>query len=203
MPSLTSWSRTEPIRSAFALPSGLRGRLAGHLMLWTNPQRDLPDLMDIQVGDQVLEVGYGPGALIRLLARTPAGQISGVDPSPQMWDMASRQTRAEVAAGRIDLRIGTAEHSGFADEQFDRVVSVNNVAIWSDLEAGLVELHRVACPGGQILIAWHGGTRPSRIAQHMLLTDDQLDRIQHALAGLCSDVTRRGLATLTVFDATR
>ncbi len=119
-----------------------------------------------------------------------------------MRDVASRPHRAQIVTGRIDLRLGTAQNSGFADEQFDRVISVNNVAIWPDLEAGLAELHRVTRPGGEILIVWHGGTRPSPIARRLLLSADQLACIQQGLAELCSDVTRHELATQTVFAAT-
>ena len=44
---------------------------------------------------------------------------------------------------RADLRLGTAARTGFADGEFDRVVSVHNVGFWPDLSAGLRELHRV------------------------------------------------------------
>jgi SAM-dependent methyltransferase len=116
-----------------------------------------------------------------------------------MRDLATRPHRAEIAAGRIDLRLGTADRSGFCDAEFDCVVSVNNVAIWPDLEAGLRELHRVTRPGGRVLIAWHGGTRPSRIARCLALPEDKLARIERGLRGLFSGVTRQELAALTVF----
>jgi len=203
MPFVQPWSSNRPTRSPFALPTGFAGRLAGRLMLWTNRQHELVDLLDIRAGDRVLEVGYGPGGLIRLLRRTPAARISGVDPSPEMRDLVARAHRAEIAAGRIELRLGTADRTGFTDAEFDRVVSVNNVALWPDLEAGLRELHRVTRPGGRLMIAWHGGTRPSAVARRMVLTGDQLDRIERGLRDLCSTVARSELATLTTFVATR
>ncbi|GAB3958720.1 class I SAM-dependent methyltransferase [Actinoallomurus acanthiterrae] len=203
MESTTPWTLDTPTRSPFAMPKGLAGRLAGRLMLWMNRQRDILDLLDVQAGEQVLEVGYGPGGLIRLLQRTPAKRICGVDPSPEMRDLAGRPHRTQIAAGRIDLRLGMADHTGFSDAEFDCVVSVNNVALWPDLEAGLRELHRVTRPGGRVLIAWHGGTRPSRIARGLALLDDQLARIERGLGGLFSDVTRYELASLTAFAAVR
>ena len=172
-------------------------------MLWTNRQEELLDLIHAQAGDRILEVGYGPGGLIRLLQQSRAGRICGVDPSPQMRDLASRGHRTDIVAGRIELRLGTAGQTGYADATFDRVVSVNNVALWPDLVAGLRELHRVTRPGGHILIAWHGGTRPSRIARRMTLPEAKLARIQHGLDALCPDVTCHELTTLTVFDAIR
>ncbi|MEU8244700.1 methyltransferase domain-containing protein [Nonomuraea sp. NPDC048916] len=203
MNTTTPWTGGGPSRSPFATPSGMPGRLAGRLMLWMNRQQDLLDLLDVQEGERVLEVGYGPGGMIRLLQRTSAGRICGVDPSPEMRDLATRPHRAEIAAGRIDLRLGTADRSGFPDAEFDRVVSVNNVAIWPDLEGGLRELRRVTRPGGRVVIAWHGGTRPSWIARGLALTEEQLSRIDRGLRGLFSDATRHKLATLTVFSAVR
>jgi SAM-dependent methyltransferase len=199
--TLTPWSRQEPIRSPFALPSGLRGRLAGRLMLRINRQREVLDLLDVRPGSDVLEIGYGPGGLIDLLQQSPAGRICGADPSPQMRDLAARRHRGGIASGRIDLRLGSAAGTGFAGAEFDRVASVNNVAIWPDLEAGVGEAHRVTRPGGRVLIAWHGGTKPSRIARSLALPEDKLARIEHALRGLFRNVTRHELTGLTAFTA--
>lgn len=203
METVTPWSVGRPIRSPFALPTGPAGRLAGRLMLWLNKQQDVVDLLDVRAGDRVLEVGYGPGGLIRLLGRTAASRVCGVDPAPDMRALASRAVRAEIATGRIDLRLGTADRTGFPGAEFDRVVSVNTVALWPDLAAGLRELVRVTRPGGRILLAWHGGTRPSPVARRMVLPQAKLARIERGLRDLCSEVTRRELATLTTFLATR
>lgn len=203
MKAATPWTRDRPTRSPFALPSGVAGRLAGRFMLATNRQRDLLALLDAGPGERVLEVGYGPGGLVRLLCRTPAERICGVDPSPEMRDLAARPHRAEIAAGRVDLRLGTADRTGFGDAEFGRVVAVNNVAIWPDLRAGLRELRRVTRPGGRVLIAWHGGTRPSRIARSLALPADQATKVEEALGELFAEVTRHELDTLTVWVATR
>jgi SAM-dependent methyltransferase len=153
---LEPWTADKPVHSPFALPRGLTGHLAGRLMLLLNRQQDVLELLDVRPGVGVLEVGYGPGGLIQLLRKTPAVRVSGVDPSPQMRDLARRHNPEG------DLRLCTAERTGFADAEFDRVVSVNTVALWPDLGAGLRELHRVTRPGGRVLIAWHGGrNRPA------------------------------------------
>ncbi|MGX9787200.1 class I SAM-dependent methyltransferase [Mycobacterium sp. MMS18-G62] len=188
----------------FAHPRGRLGRIAGRFMRWTNKQDDVVGALDVHPGDHVLEVGYGPGGLIRLLAeRTQAASIHGVDPSPEMRDQAGRLNRAGVRSGRVRLDLGTAEETGLPDASVDRIVSVNNVAIWPDLARGVRELHRVLRPGGTVVIAWHGGTSPSRIAKRLRLTEDQLSRIEEALRGHFTDVGRRQLASLDVFRAVR
>ncbi|WP_395107657.1 class I SAM-dependent methyltransferase, partial [Actinomadura sp. SCN-SB] len=97
----------------------------------------------------------------------------------------------------------TADRTGFPDAQFDCVVSVNNVAIWPDLRAGLRELHRVTAPGGRVVIAWHGGTHPSRIARSKALPDSVFAEIERELSGLFSSVSRDEFPTLTVLSAVR
>jgi ubiquinone/menaquinone biosynthesis C-methylase UbiE len=186
----------------FAHPSGWLGRMAGRFMLWTNKQDDVLGVLAVEPGHDVLEIGYGPGGLIRLLAeRTDAASIRGVDPSPEMREQASRHNRK--AAGRIRLDLGTADRTGLPDASVDRVVSVNNVAIWPDLDAAVAELHRVVRPGGTVVIAWHGGTSPSRIARSLRLPEDELKRIEHMLRERFGQVSRKQLASLDVFTAVR
>lgn len=202
---LTSWAVDRPLSSAFALPAGFRGWLAGRFMLWNDgKQSEVVRLLDPRPDSRVLEVGFGPGGLIRqLLARTEVAQVCGVDPSAEMVAVARRHNRAGAAAGRVELRTGNAAETGYPDELFDHVVSVRNVVFWPDLEAGLRELHRVVRPQGTVMIAWHGGTDPNRIVRNFRLPDDKLARIQDGLADLFTSVTRHELTMLTAFLATR
>ncbi|MCP9955190.1 class I SAM-dependent methyltransferase [Actinomadura madurae] len=191
------WTSGKATRSPFVLPSGLRGHLAGRVMFRMNRQDEVAALLDVRPGEDVLEVGYGPGALTRRLARTATGRVCGVDPSPQMRRMALKH------APRADLRLGTAADTGFGDAEFDCVVSVNNVGIWPCLEAGLDELRRVTRPGGRVVIAEHGGKGSSRLARRLALPDDQLDRVERELRRRFAIVTRRDLSDLTTFTACR
>ena len=199
---MRSWAVDRPVNSPFARPKGLVGRLAGRFMLRTNKQAGLVPLLDAAPGSRVLEVGFGPGGLIRVLVRRGV-LVCGVDPSPDMIRVAGRVNRAAVRDGRIELRLGTAERIGYPDEEFDRVVSVNNVAIWPNLEAGLAELHRVLRPGGTVLISWHGGSDPSRIVRGLTLPADKLARIRDGLTALFGTVSRHELTSSTVFLAKR
>jgi SAM-dependent methyltransferase len=141
---------------------------------------------------------------VRLLAdRTGASLIQGVDPSPTMREAATRTNRAAVRVGRVVLALGTAEHTGLADQSIDHVVSVNNVAIWPDLDAAVRELHRVVRSGGTVVLAWHGGTAPSRIAQRLCLPEDKLNHIEDCLSERFRDVTQHRLESLDVFKAIR
>lgn len=202
MDAMISWAADRPVTSPFARPRGRLGRLAGRFMLWTNKQGDVAALLDPAPGSRVLEVGFGPGGLIRQLTGRDGVTVCGVDPSPDMVALAGRLNRRAVAAGRVELRVGTAAETGLPDRSVDHAVSVNTIALWPDLETGLRELHRVVRPGGTVLVSWHGGTDPSKIGRGLLLPADKLDRIRQGLAGLFPAVTRHELTTQTAFLAT-
>src|SRR5579875_3191486 len=90
----------------FARPSGPLGRVAGWMMARTDADdRWIVDLLDVQPDDRVLEIGFGPGVAIALLAaRATAGIVVGVDPSDVMAQQAARRNRAAVRAGRVRSR---------------------------------------------------------------------------------------------------
>jgi SAM-dependent methyltransferase len=99
----------------------------------------LCDFAGVADGDSALDVGCGPGALLRELAsRLGAGGVAGVDPSEPFVE-ACRET-----APGADVRVGAAERLPFADGAFDIVLSQLVVNFMSDAPAGVSELRRVA-----------------------------------------------------------
>ncbi|MGZ5477482.1 MAG: methyltransferase domain-containing protein, partial [Thermoanaerobaculia bacterium] len=102
------------LRSQFHNPHGLLGRVAGAIMASrpSNRQRNAwaVSLLDIQPHDRVLEIGFGPGLAIADIARRlTTGTAVGLDHSELMLLAASRRNTAAIAAGRVELRLGSAE----------------------------------------------------------------------------------------------
>ncbi|MGW0734396.1 class I SAM-dependent methyltransferase [Streptomyces sp. NPDC002851] len=199
---MTSWTSDRPVNRFAGLPRGVLGRLGGRAMARGNDaaQREALGLLTIKPGDRVLEVGHGPGVLIRLLLdSTEAAYVAGVDPSDVMRAQASKVASDAIRAGRAEIRAGAADSVPYDDASFDHVISVNNVAIWPSLEPGVTELCRVTRPAGTVTIAWHSRTSPSRFERAMGLDEDKLDRIQRALGAHCAQVARHDLAHVVCF----
>lgn len=202
-PASRSWAFGTASRSPFSHPSGFRGRLAGLVMLLTNDHQGVVDLLAVRPGDRVLEIGHGAGGFLRRLVATPAGTIYGVEPSEVMRDEAARRLRNEIASGRVELRLGTAADTGLPAASVDRVVALNNVAIWPDLEDGLREIHRITRPDGLVVIGWHSRTAPSRFTRRLALPEDRLEVLHDTMRWVFGAAERVELRSLTAFTATR
>jgi SAM-dependent methyltransferase len=197
-----SWLIDRPL-TGFALPRGPFARVYGWLLVRNTKteQADIFEALGLRPGERVLEVGHGPGPLLARIAKAGAGQVCGVDPSETMVEMARKRLRRQTSTA--DIRVGTAERTGFGDESFDLAVSVNNVPMWSSLAAGFQELRRVLKPGGRLVIGWHGGRTPTVIAKRLLLPEDVLDRILNEMREVFGNGERDQIERMEIFRAVR
>jgi ubiquinone/menaquinone biosynthesis C-methylase UbiE len=156
------------------------------VVLNADMERTVIDQLPLSGRERVLEVGFGPGVGLRLLARRlPEGLVAGIDPSPVMIAQATRRVRRTSAAARLDLREGTVSSLPWDDGCFDAVCSVNNIQLWPSLEADLNEVRRVLRAGGTLAIGVHRWALPKRLVPD---ADDQA-----AASGLRLVVERAGL----------
>ena len=190
-------------RGPFGLPRGVSGRLAGCLMAANEgQQRELCKLIELPEHGSLLEVGYGPGVLLRLLrGRFPHAALRGADPSSVMLRHASRINTNRLGSTQLDLHMAAVADLPFDDDTFDVTVSVNNVQFWPDLPAGLREIRRVTRPGGQVLIAWHGGTTPRRFQRRLILDAAELARVASAIHEQIGAIEHTHLAQSDLFTA--
>ena len=141
----------------FGRPKGILGRLGGIIMARTNRKFAswVINLLDIQPNDRVLEVGFGPGVGIQLLARSAsAGYVAGIDPSEEMVGQATARNVKAIESGQVDLRHGSVEGLPFEDNTFDKALAINSMQVWPDAMAGLREIRRVMKPGGRIALGF-------------------------------------------------
>jgi ubiquinone/menaquinone biosynthesis C-methylase UbiE len=97
-------------------------------------------------GCRVLDVGCGPGDVIRQLAHGFGIEAVGVDSSPRMIDVARHE-----AAQWGEFLIARAEELPFEPESFDGVV-MRLVVHHLDRPAAFAEIRRVLEPGGRLVM---------------------------------------------------
>jgi ubiquinone/menaquinone biosynthesis C-methylase UbiE len=143
----------------FGKPSGLLGEVAGLIMTFRPSNRERNErtleLLDIQPNDHVLEVGFGPGLGIERAAMiVRAGKVVGVDHSELMLRQASRRNAVAIAAGKVCLLLGSAEHLPDFGFRFDKVFAINVYMFWKEPVAVLRAIGSAMKPGGTVALTF-------------------------------------------------
>jgi SAM-dependent methyltransferase len=116
------------------------------------PPTHLLSTIGIAPEHRVLDVATGTGN-VALRAAATGAEVTGLDLVPELLAVAER--RAAEAGVAIALVEGDAEALPFADESFDRVLSVFGVQFAPRHRRAAEELVRVCRPGGAIgLVCW-------------------------------------------------
>jgi demethylmenaquinone methyltransferase/2-methoxy-6-polyprenyl-1,4-benzoquinol methylase len=117
--------------------------------LW---KRRVVALATVKQGDRALDVCCGTGDIAFALAAAGTA-VTGVDFSDAMLEVARRRAMAsDRSAMNPTFQQGDAQQLDFADNAFDIVTvgyGLRNLSSW---ETGLREMHRVAKPGGRLLV---------------------------------------------------
>lgn len=132
-------------------PRGLFGKA---LFRWMTPKTIGParwtaDLLDVQPADAVLEIGFGNGANLELLAqRAVQGRVAGAEISETAIEVASKRNARAVSEGRVQLHRAAGGALPFDDGTFDKACTVATVYVIADPSAVFREMHRVLKPNG-------------------------------------------------------
>ncbi|WP_063813156.1 methyltransferase domain-containing protein [Nocardia anaemiae] len=128
------------VKSAFLL--GRVGNLNARLV----------ELTGAAAGDHAVDIGCGPGQLVRALADRvgPSGRVTGIDPSRAMIDYASGRATANCS-----FEVGAAQSLALPDASVDVVTStfVMHHIPEAHRTAALGQMFRVLRPGGRLLLA--------------------------------------------------
>jgi len=107
-------------------------------------------LMDLQPGDQVLDLGCGTGWASRRMARqVTEGEIVGLDVADEML---KRAALASEGVRNVRYVWGSAEKIPAPDNSFTKVLSVESFYYYADQGKALNELRRAMAPGGRLFI---------------------------------------------------
>ncbi len=110
------------------------------------------DLLDVQPGDRVLELGCGHGVAVSLVCeRLLGGTITAIDRSPKMIAAARQRNAADVEAGTVTLLQTSLDAADFGDAQFDKVFGVHFPPLLrGDPAGGLSVIRSCLAPGGTV-----------------------------------------------------
>jgi len=108
-------------------------------------------------GERVLEVGFGTGHCLVVLAKAvgPAGMVYGIDLSDKMVELARQNLAREHLAPRTKLNCGDAMRMPYPDNSLDAVFMSFTLELFDSPEIPKVlkACMRVLRPGGRIVVA--------------------------------------------------
>ena len=136
-------------------PTGFLGKIVSKGMDRRNKkfyQKIIAEL-DIQKGEKVFEIGYGPGLGINLIAQSKPGcRISGIDFSELMVSMATKRNQEFIDKGIVILKYGDLLTAETGHESYDKIFCVNVIYFWKDLNPVFTKIHSMLNNGGTFCI---------------------------------------------------
>jgi ubiquinone/menaquinone biosynthesis C-methylase UbiE len=110
-------------------------------------------LLNIQAGEKVLEIGFGTGhALIELAnAAGSLGSVCGIDLSPGMFAVAQRRIQQSGNRESITIQVGDATHLPYPAHHFHAAFMSFTLELFDSrmIPVVLAECNRILQPGGR------------------------------------------------------
>ena len=139
----------EIVRNEYATEAGLRARWSAYEQLTglTAPEIAFRAVEEIMPA-RMLEVGCGWGDFSARVAAELGVEVTAVDISPRMVELARERG--------VDARVADVQELPFPDGDFGCVAANWMLYHVPDLDRGLAELARVLTPGGRLVAATNG-----------------------------------------------
>ena len=130
---------------------------APQLAFWDRTGRGTVKRLHLTPGAHVLDVGCGTGAsaIPAAQAVSTTGRVVGIDLSEELLSLA-RKKASEHGFEHTEFRKLDMNASGYADDEFDAVVSVFSIFFVPDMEGLVAELWRMVKPGGKLAVTTWG-----------------------------------------------
>ncbi|WP_421796332.1 class I SAM-dependent methyltransferase [Haliscomenobacter sp.] len=123
--------------------------------------------LELQPGDQVLEIGFGNGHFFKEVSQKAEGlKLYGIDYSAAMVKAARKKNLDLIRLGQLELKMGSSDNLPYAAGIFDAVFCINVIYFWDKPSAHLQEIGRVMKPGARFYI----GIRPKDIMEKLPFT---------------------------------
>lgn len=139
------------IATQFKKPSGLFGLLSASIMMKANKikyEKLIKD-MDLQPAEKILEIGYGPGIGIDMIARAcPSCTVHGIDFSDLMYRRASKYNKKYLNNNTVLLQYGDFIKTPFMNTYYNTIFCLNVIYFWDVLQEPFKKVFALLKTGG-------------------------------------------------------
>ena len=108
------------------------------------------ELLKLQEGSQVLDIGCGNGKTAEYISDLTQASVTGIDYCPEAISQAVR--RIPNKADRLHFEIANLEMLGLAPQSLDAIISIDTIFFGREMKATLTGLKKLLKPGGQMAI---------------------------------------------------
>jgi ubiquinone/menaquinone biosynthesis C-methylase UbiE len=139
------------IAMQFKKPSGFWGTIVSNLMIKGNRHEYDALIIDLDLhnNEKILEIGYGPGIGIELIAReNDSCIIYGIDFSELMYKRAAKRNKALIDSQMVKLLFGDFIQTNINAVDFDKVFCLNVIYFWDDLKQPFEKVYSLLRNGG-------------------------------------------------------
>lgn len=133
-------------------PSGSSAEKFGLLMNKANNNLydKIIDILDVQGGEKILEIGFGNGRFFeKLFKKTKNIKVSGVDFSESMVNSAREYNEELIDDDRLELLYCSSNAMPFETGTYDKIFCINLIYFWENPSENLREIYRILKPGGK------------------------------------------------------
>lgn len=107
----------------------------------------------IRENDRILDIGCGGGATLkRMSEQMHDGHLTGVDYSTTSLELSAKTNAEALQQGKLDLVEASVEKLPFADNTFDKIITVESFYFWPAPAENLKEVYRVLKEQGTFLL---------------------------------------------------
>lgn len=109
---------------------------------------DLIAFLQIEQDDRVLDLGCGAGGISEYISDHTGAHVTGLDYAATAMETASKRT--ETKRDRLTYVQGDMNSLEFADESFDKIISIDTIYWVADIDEALASITRLLKPGGRL-----------------------------------------------------
>lgn len=142
------------IGNQFRKPTGFLGKIVARIMIKGNRaayDKIIPELA-IAPEDKILEIGYGHGLGIGLIASGYNCSITGIDFSELMFREASKRNKKHIDAQKVELFLGDFLSTDIGSEKFDKIFCINVIYFWNNLNEPFIKVRQGLKDGGMFCL---------------------------------------------------
>ena len=155
---------TEEIAAHLRKPEGENGLEIANMMADHNAFMNhlTHENIAFQKNDTVLEMGIGNGFFLPIIqSKIEQGKLTGIDYSPTMIQEAIKLNQEFIQANDVRMLHSSIDNMPFETDYFSKILTVNTVYFWENVDTYLTEIKRVLQIGGKLAI----GFRPKHIIE--------------------------------------